>query len=71
MGITLSFSYKVADLDDEFAELVLAEFSENFDSLPAEKVCDLGNALYGYRSIIFLLSLVDCFKMFMAHLLVI
>lgn len=25
-------------MDDEFAELVLGEFSENFDLLPAEKV---------------------------------
>ncbi|KAG8130985.1 hypothetical protein E2320_017607, partial [Naja naja] len=29
---------KVADLDDEFAELVLGEFSENFDSLPADEL---------------------------------
>ncbi|KAM6224335.1 ribosome-releasing factor 2, mitochondrial [Rhynchocyon petersi] len=29
---------QVADLDDEFAELVLGEFSENFDLLPAEKL---------------------------------
>ncbi|XP_077203519.1 ribosome-releasing factor 2, mitochondrial isoform X2 [Paroedura picta] len=29
---------QVADLDDEFAELVLREFSENFDSLPADKL---------------------------------
>ncbi|XP_060091797.1 ribosome-releasing factor 2, mitochondrial isoform X2 [Heteronotia binoei] len=29
---------QVADLDDEFAELVLGEFSENFDSLPADKL---------------------------------
>ncbi|XP_003785960.1 ribosome-releasing factor 2, mitochondrial isoform X1 [Otolemur garnettii] len=29
---------QVADLDDEFAELVLGEFSENFDMLPAEKL---------------------------------
>ncbi|XP_066097348.1 ribosome-releasing factor 2, mitochondrial isoform X5 [Saccopteryx bilineata] len=28
----------VADLDDEFADLVLGEFSENFDLLPAEKL---------------------------------
>eukprot|EP00069_Balaena_mysticetus_P018646 bmy_11585T0 len=28
---------QVADLDDEFADLVLGEFSENFDLLPAEK----------------------------------
>uniref|UniRef100_A0A7N9D8X3 Ribosome-releasing factor 2, mitochondrial n=1 Tax=Macaca fascicularis TaxID=9541 RepID=A0A7N9D8X3_MACFA len=28
---------QVADLDDEFADLVLEEFSENFDLLPAEK----------------------------------
>ncbi|XP_029417761.1 ribosome-releasing factor 2, mitochondrial isoform X2 [Nannospalax galili] len=29
---------QVADLDDEFADLVLREFSENFDLLPAEKL---------------------------------
>ncbi|KAM5264376.1 ribosome-releasing factor 2, mitochondrial [Ctenodactylus gundi] len=29
---------QVADLDDEFAGLVLGEFSENFDLLPAEKL---------------------------------
>ncbi|XP_015275820.1 PREDICTED: ribosome-releasing factor 2, mitochondrial [Gekko japonicus] len=29
---------QIADLDDEFAELVLGEFSENFDSLPADKL---------------------------------
>ncbi|NWH68949.1 RRF2M factor, partial [Geococcyx californianus] len=29
---------KVADLDDEFAELVLGEYSENFDLIPAEKL---------------------------------
>uniref|UniRef100_A0A5F9DPJ2 Ribosome-releasing factor 2, mitochondrial n=1 Tax=Oryctolagus cuniculus TaxID=9986 RepID=A0A5F9DPJ2_RABIT len=29
---------QVADLDDEFAGFVLEEFSENFDSLPAEKL---------------------------------
>uniref|UniRef100_A0A5G2RAB7 Ribosome-releasing factor 2, mitochondrial n=1 Tax=Sus scrofa TaxID=9823 RepID=A0A5G2RAB7_PIG len=29
---------QVADLDDEFANLVLGEFSENFDLLPAEKL---------------------------------
>uniref|UniRef100_A0AAF6ZIV2 Ribosome-releasing factor 2, mitochondrial n=1 Tax=Bos taurus TaxID=9913 RepID=A0AAF6ZIV2_BOVIN len=29
---------QVADLDDEFADLVLGEFSENFDLLPAEKL---------------------------------
>ncbi|XP_029430882.1 ribosome-releasing factor 2, mitochondrial isoform X2 [Rhinatrema bivittatum] len=29
---------QVAELDDEFAELVLGDFSENFDSLPAEKL---------------------------------
>ncbi|KAB1281084.1 Ribosome-releasing factor 2; mitochondrial [Camelus dromedarius] len=28
----------VADLDDEFADLVLGKFSENFDLLPAEKL---------------------------------
>ncbi|XP_002744908.3 ribosome-releasing factor 2, mitochondrial isoform X2 [Callithrix jacchus] len=34
---------QVADLDDEFADLVLGEFSENFDLLPAEK---LQNAIH-------------------------
>ncbi|XP_026573788.1 ribosome-releasing factor 2, mitochondrial isoform X1 [Pseudonaja textilis] len=29
---------QVADLDDEFAELVLGEFSESFDSLPADEL---------------------------------
>uniref|UniRef100_A0A8C0HA68 Elongation factor G2 n=1 Tax=Chelonoidis abingdonii TaxID=106734 RepID=A0A8C0HA68_CHEAB len=29
---------QVADLDDEFAELVLGNFSENFDFLPADKL---------------------------------
>ncbi|KAL1783618.1 ribosome-releasing factor 2, mitochondrial isoform X1 [Sigmodon hispidus] len=29
---------QVADLDDEFADLVLREFSENFDLVPAEKL---------------------------------
>ncbi|XP_011728471.1 ribosome-releasing factor 2, mitochondrial isoform X1 [Macaca nemestrina] len=29
---------QVADLDDEFADLVIEEFSENFDLLPAEKL---------------------------------
>ncbi|KAL8203728.1 UNVERIFIED_CONTAM: G elongation factor, mitochondrial 2 [Gekko kuhli] len=29
---------QVADLDDEFAELVLGKFSENFDLLPADKL---------------------------------
>ncbi|XP_044123049.1 ribosome-releasing factor 2, mitochondrial isoform X3 [Neovison vison] len=29
---------QVADLDDEFADLVLGEFSENFDLLPTEKL---------------------------------
>ncbi|KAL4689238.1 hypothetical protein H8957_004152 [Semnopithecus entellus] len=29
---------QVADLDDEFADVVLEEFSENFDLLPAEKL---------------------------------
>lgn len=29
---------QVADLDDEFADLVLGEFSENFDLLPAKKL---------------------------------
>nr|XP_044633944.1 ribosome-releasing factor 2, mitochondrial isoform X2 [Equus asinus] len=29
---------QVADLDDEFADLVLGEFSENFDLLPPEKL---------------------------------
>ncbi|KAJ1070150.1 hypothetical protein K5549_006698 [Capra hircus] len=32
-----SAGVEVADLDDEFADLVLGEFSENFDLLPAEK----------------------------------
>lgn len=31
-------SSQVADLDDEFADLVLGEFSDNFDLVPAEKV---------------------------------
>ncbi|NXE13554.1 RRF2M factor, partial [Lophotis ruficrista] len=29
---------QVADLDDEFAELVLGEYSENFDAIPADKL---------------------------------
>ncbi|NXN22749.1 RRF2M factor, partial [Nycticryphes semicollaris] len=29
---------QVADLDDEFAEMVLGEYSENFDLLPADKL---------------------------------
>ncbi|NXN49857.1 RRF2M factor, partial [Rynchops niger] len=29
---------QVADLDDEFAELVLGEYSENFDSIPPDKL---------------------------------
>ncbi|XP_035245644.1 ribosome-releasing factor 2, mitochondrial isoform X1 [Anguilla anguilla] len=29
---------QVADLDDEFAELLLGEFSENFDAVPSEKL---------------------------------
>ncbi|NXI68791.1 RRF2M factor, partial [Anseranas semipalmata] len=29
---------KVADLDDEFAELVLGEYSENFDLIPSDKL---------------------------------
>uniref|UniRef100_A0A8C9VZP8 Elongation factor G2 n=1 Tax=Scleropages formosus TaxID=113540 RepID=A0A8C9VZP8_SCLFO len=29
---------QVADLDDEFAELLLGEFSENFDAVPPEKL---------------------------------
>ncbi|XP_044788473.2 ribosome-releasing factor 2, mitochondrial isoform X2 [Bubalus bubalis] len=33
-----SAGVEVADLDDEFADLVLGEFSENFDLLPAEKL---------------------------------
>uniref|UniRef100_A0A8C4MHV5 Elongation factor G2 n=1 Tax=Equus asinus asinus TaxID=83772 RepID=A0A8C4MHV5_EQUAS len=33
-----NLSLQVADLDDEFADLVLGEFSENFDLLPPEKV---------------------------------
>lgn len=31
---------QVADLDDEFAELLLGEYGDNFDSVPAGKVCD-------------------------------
>uniref|UniRef100_A0A8C4PSA1 Elongation factor G2 n=1 Tax=Equus asinus asinus TaxID=83772 RepID=A0A8C4PSA1_EQUAS len=34
----MGLSLQVADLDDEFADLVLGEFSENFDLLPPEKV---------------------------------
>ncbi|XP_065406181.1 ribosome-releasing factor 2, mitochondrial isoform X7 [Chrysemys picta bellii] len=33
-----SAGVEVADLDDEFAELVLGDFSENFDLLPADKL---------------------------------
>ncbi|KAH0628023.1 hypothetical protein JD844_008679 [Phrynosoma platyrhinos] len=35
---------QVADLDDEFAELVLGDFSESFDSLPSEEtiLCGMG-----------------------------
>lgn len=29
---------QVADLDDEFAELLLGEYGDNFDSMPAGKV---------------------------------
>ncbi|XP_040842101.1 ribosome-releasing factor 2, mitochondrial isoform X1 [Ochotona curzoniae] len=29
---------QIADLDDEFADLILEEFSENFDLIPAEKL---------------------------------
>ncbi|POI35398.1 hypothetical protein CIB84_000851, partial [Bambusicola thoracicus] len=29
---------KVADLDDEFAELILGEYSENFDLIPSDKL---------------------------------
>ncbi|KFW69374.1 hypothetical protein AS28_06209 [Pygoscelis adeliae] len=29
---------KIADLDDEFAELVLGDYSENFDLIPADKL---------------------------------
>lgn len=29
---------QVADLDDEFAELLLTDFSDNFDSIPSLKV---------------------------------
>lgn len=29
---------QVADLDDEFAELLLGEYGDNFDSVPAGKV---------------------------------
>lgn len=31
---------QVADVDDEFAELLLGEYGDNFDSVPAGKVCD-------------------------------
>lgn len=30
---------QVADLDDEFTELLLGEYSDNFDLVPAGKVC--------------------------------
>lgn len=30
---------QVADLDDEFAELLIGEYGDNFDSMPAGKVC--------------------------------
>lgn len=30
---------QVADLDDKFAELLLGEYADNFDSVPAVKVC--------------------------------
>ncbi|KAH0512745.1 Ribosome-releasing factor 2, mitochondrial [Microtus ochrogaster] len=33
-----SAGVEVADLDDEFADLVLGEFSDNFDLVPAEKL---------------------------------
>ncbi len=29
---------QVADLDDDFAELLLGQYSENFDAVPAGKV---------------------------------
>lgn len=29
---------QVADLDDEFAELLLTDFSDNFDAIPSSKV---------------------------------
>lgn len=29
---------QVADLDDEFAELLLTDFSDNFDAIPSTKV---------------------------------
>lgn len=29
---------QVADLDDEFAELLLTDFSDNFDAVPSDKV---------------------------------
>lgn len=29
---------QVADLDDEFAELLLTDFSDNFDAVPSIKV---------------------------------
>ncbi|XP_029797073.1 ribosome-releasing factor 2, mitochondrial [Suricata suricatta] len=45
---------QVADLDDEFADLVLGEFSENFDLLPAEQV----NFIYFLINLSFSLILV-------------
>lgn len=39
--LEMHYLLKVADLDDEFAELVLGKFSESFDSLPADEVCAL------------------------------
>lgn len=38
-NIFSSYFLQVADLDDEFAELVLGEHGDNFDSVPAGKVC--------------------------------
>lgn len=33
---------QVADLDDEFAELLLTDFSDNFDAIPSSKVSVYG-----------------------------
>lgn len=33
-----AIDFQVADLDDEFAELLLGDYGENFDAVPAGKV---------------------------------
>lgn len=42
---------QVADLDDEFAELLLTDFSESFDAVPSIKVSAAlhGTTIYPYR----------------------